>query len=50
MYSRVHRSGAPDTPHTTDDTCQDNINYGRDEDPAKSTYSILALIERGLSV
>ena len=50
MYSRVHRSGAPDTPHTTDDTCQDNLNYGRDEDPAKSTYSILALIEHGLSV
>ena len=53
MYSRVHRSGAPDTPlthTTTDDTCQDNLKYGRDEDPAKSTYSILALIERGLGV
>ena len=29
--------------------CQDSLNYGRDEDPAKSTYSIMAFIERGLS-
>ena len=29
--------------------CLAHLNYGRDEDPAKSTYSIMAFIERGLS-
>ena len=33
--------------HTTH-KCQDCLNYGRDEDPAKSTYTIMAFVERGL--
>ena len=53
MYSRVHRSGAPDTTgqttHCHTYKCQDNLNYGRDEDPAKSAYSRIALSKRGLS-
>ena len=29
--------------------CLAHLNYGRDEDPAKSTYSIMAFVKRGLS-
>ena len=44
-----HTGPVLQTHHVTNThKCLDCLNYGRNEDSAKSTYSIMALIARGL--